>query len=484
MPPPASPRKRRGVGGWTIVGIGVGLVLLVVAVVVGLGVLRGGSEPTAETAEEPERTYPTAWDDRVAPIAEWVADERDLDFEHPVEVVFQPEDEYLEDAAGDPTAADEDEQQELDDLVALLRALGLVEGEVDLASAFSDLSSEGTLAYYDPEREMVFVRGDELTPAVRVTVAHELTHVLQDQHFDLERLADPDFEGYEGLRAMAEGDAERIEQVYVDEVLTTAEQEEYDAETEASIDGSEAALEGVPPVLSIIFGAPYALGEGFLTYRERVDGGQPWDAVLEDPPTGEELLDPAAWETDRAEVVEVEIEAPEGAEVLDEDTFDPLTWYVLLASRGDPAAALHAVDGWAGDAYVSYREDDAVCAAMAVTGDDAAATDTLHRALVDWAAGDPTGAATVELVDGTVEVRACDPGADAAATGTVSEDLLVVPYVRADLESSLVESGASEDQARCSSRSILDALTFEQLTADTLDPAVEKMITEAVLSCR
>jgi hypothetical protein len=75
---------------------------------------------------------------------------------------------------------------------------------------------------------MVFVRGDELTPAVRVTLAHELTHVLQDQHFDLQRLDEPDFEEHEGLRAMAEGDAGRIEDIYVTDVLTSAEQTAYE----------------------------------------------------------------------------------------------------------------------------------------------------------------------------------------------------------------------------------------------------------------
>ena len=49
---------------------------------------------------------------------------------------------------------------------------------------------------------------------MRVTLAHELTHVLQDQHFDLERLADPDFDRADELRAMAEGDAGRIEDAY------------------------------------------------------------------------------------------------------------------------------------------------------------------------------------------------------------------------------------------------------------------------------
>jgi len=457
------------------------VLLLVGTAVAGVGLLRGDSEPTATT---PERTYPTAWDPRIAPIAEWVADARDLEFEHPVEVVLQPEAEYLEQAAGDPAAADEETRQEMDDFVAVMRALGLVDGEVDLGQAQGDLASEGTLAYYDSRAEMVFVRGDELTPAVRVTLAHELTHVLQDQHFDLERLSDPDFEERDGLRAMAEGDAGRIEDLYIAEVFTAEERTAYEAETEASIDSGEAALEGVPPVLTAIFSAPYALGPGFLSYRERVDGGQPWDAVLQDPPSQEELLDPSAWETDRSEVAEVEVDAPDGAEVLDESTFDPLTWYLLLASRGDPAAALRTVDGWGGDAYVAYRQDDRVCAAMAVAGDDTAAVDALETALSTWAEGDPTGTTTVERVGATIEVRACDPGAEAAATGTITEELLSMLYLRADLEGSLVETGATEDQARCASRAMFETLTVEQLTATTLDPAVTEQVAAAVMGCR
>jgi hypothetical protein len=237
-------------------------------------------------------------------------------------------------------------------------------------------------------------------------------------------------------------------------------------------------------VLSAIFAAPYTLGPGFLTYREQVDGGQPWDAVLQDPPSQEELLDPSAWETDRSAVADVEVAAPDGAEVLDEDTFDPLTWYLLLASRGDPAAALRVVDGWGGDAYVAYRQDDRVCAAMAVAGDDTAALDGLETALSAWAEGDPTGTTTVERAGATVEVRVCDPGAAAAATGTVTEELLSVPYLRAELEGAVVESGATEDQARCTSRALFEVLTLEQLTATTLGPALQQQVTEAVMACR
>ena len=71
---------------------------------------------------------------------------------------------------------------------AQLRAVGLVAGGVDLLDSVSDLQQSGVLAYYDPKRERITVRGKELDVARRVTLAHELTHALQDQHFDLESL--------------------------------------------------------------------------------------------------------------------------------------------------------------------------------------------------------------------------------------------------------------------------------------------------------
>ncbi|HEX2578478.1 MAG TPA: hypothetical protein VHK88_19185, partial [Aquihabitans sp.] len=152
--------------------------LVVLALVAGGAyvVLRGGKQ------------YPSAWDPRVAPIARWVADERDLEFDHPVEVQFLSEEEYSKAATGGEAVEDPDQDAALDDALAQLRALGLVSGEVDLGEASDTLSDSGTLAYYDPSAEKVFVRGTKLTPSLRVTLAHELVHVLQDQAFDLERI--------------------------------------------------------------------------------------------------------------------------------------------------------------------------------------------------------------------------------------------------------------------------------------------------------
>jgi len=73
------------------------------------------------------------------------------------------------------------------------------------------------------------VRGTDLTDVdVRVTIVHELTHALQDQHFDLTKLDDAvETEGEDfALTALVEGDATSIEDDYLFS-LPQAEQDAY-----------------------------------------------------------------------------------------------------------------------------------------------------------------------------------------------------------------------------------------------------------------
>ena len=438
----------------------VGAAVVVAVAVAGVVIVR-------DRLDDDDSPYPDEWDAQVQPIADWVVEERELEFEHPVAVDLLTEDEYAALAADQAGALDAEEQQEAEDAVALLRALGLVSGEVDLEAAGTDLLGEGSLAFYSYEEERVYVRGDELTPSVRVTLAHELTHVLQDQHFDLGRAPEGDDEAG-SLRAIAEGDAGRIGDEYAEEELTSEERDEHEEQSSESSDTADEDLADVPPALVAFSTAPYALGEGFLAPLE--DDNAAIDDVLRDPPSEQELVDPQVRGSDRAEPVDVTApEAPDGAEVVDEDTFGPVAWFLLLATRGEPADALAVVDGWGGDAFVSYREDDRVCVEVVVAGDDDDATIAFRDALDAWAAQDPSGAATVEEADDGVRLQSCDPGADAEPVGEVPQDVVALPLIRAQLEDSLQgETTASPAEARCASDRILDELSLEQLSAEEL----------------
>src|SRR6185295_12805418 len=78
---------------------------------------------------------------------------------------------------------------QIEDATALFRAIGFIGAKVDLADAVNETQAADTIAFYDPDSKAVYVRGDgPFNVATRVTLAHELTHVLQDQHFDLTKL--------------------------------------------------------------------------------------------------------------------------------------------------------------------------------------------------------------------------------------------------------------------------------------------------------
>ena len=71
------------------------------------------------------------------------------------------------------------------------------------------------------------MRGSDLTPDVRETLAHELTHALQDQHFDLRRFENGPDGAEEAYRALYEADAVRVQFAF-DKTLPSDQQQALD----------------------------------------------------------------------------------------------------------------------------------------------------------------------------------------------------------------------------------------------------------------
>lgn len=420
-------------------------------------------------------SYPDEWDPRVADIVEFVADERGLRFQHPVHVNFLTAAEYTEASRVDvgvegPSA---EEQEQSDSLISMLRALGLVEGTFDLQEANNQIADAGTLAYYDPSTEEVYVRGTELTPAIRVTVAHELVHVLQDQHFDLERMADLDAATASSLRAIAEGDATRVEEAFVAS-LDAEDRKAYQDETAADVEAAESSLADVPPILTAMFSAPYFFGPAIVTLAHADDGNEGVDALFDALPSEFAMFDPIANPPadHRAEdQVVIELTTPEGAEELDRGSFSPVLWYLVLASRVGEIPALEAVDGIEEDGFLSYRQDGEVCVIGAARLSDEAEAEELSGVFDDWAAAGPEGASTVEVTGDRLDLTSCDPGEDASAGGEVSDELLIAPvrrtYTYADLLSVGHQRGLGDEGSRCFADGVFDVFGLDAI----LDPA-------------
>ena len=266
--------------------------------VVAAGAVAVAAIGSATGAFDTGPAHPDAWDPRVAELADFVEDERGLDFEQPVQVDFLSAREYSEATTTGAAGLADDELLELDRYAAELRAFGLATGELDLVEALNAVSDGGTLAFYDPDDERIRVRGTELTPGLRVTLVHELTHALQDQHFDLGRLYDDDLESSErtAFLGLVEGDALRVETGYTSRGLSATERQEYEQEYQGELERSREATSDVPPFVAASFAVPYALGQPLAVMLANQGGNAAVDRAFDDPPSTEEhLFDPASY---------------------------------------------------------------------------------------------------------------------------------------------------------------------------------------------
>ena len=212
-------------------------------------------------------------------------------FKHPVNVEFLDSAQF-EQQASVPQPTLKSDQTALNHALGELRALGLVHGNVNLATAENTLTQADVVGLYVPTKKTVFVRVPRVTPYVRTTLAHELTHALQDQYFDLTRLKNSAKDGDEtAVTALIEGDAVRIQNAY-EQNLSPSDQRAYESE-QAQIEKNTGQTGNVPEILSDILSFPYAFGPTFVDSLASQGGNATVDHAFRDPPVAEaQILDP------------------------------------------------------------------------------------------------------------------------------------------------------------------------------------------------
>lgn len=447
--------------------------------------------------EENGPSYPKVWDARVAPFVKIVEKKRGLTFLHPVEVRFLEDKAFEKEVTTEEKDLDKEEREEIEQFTGLMRALGLITGDVDLFEAFNDVSGTGTLAYYSPEDEQITVRGAKLTPAARATLVHELTHALQDQHFQIgdrsEKLREDLDDGastteYTVFDALIEGDAERVATLYR-ESLTPKQRKALDAGTESDVDKANKELKHVPKVVLTMVSSPYALGEALVQAVAADGGNAAIDKLFRDPPAHEAvLLDPFQVLTGDLDATEVDVpDLEDGAEEFDKGEFGVLTWYFMLAERLPLLDALAAADGWGGDAYVAFERGEDTCARIAYAGDTGQDTARMHRALQRWIAAAPGSPAEVSRDGDVVRFESCDPGTASKVGQEASVKALELAAVRTYLGLGIVKSGAPEGLARCLAGRLVREYPLSSLTDPQFgsgDPAVENRVRQLAIACR
>jgi hypothetical protein len=464
---PPVPRRRKR---WPFVVVAV----MTAAALVGAGLFF---------ARRTSSTYPSHWDSRVAPIASQVESLRGLHFEHPVAVHFVSAANF-EARVGDDGQVDASDREQIEQATAELRAAGLLGGDVDLFDAVNTAQTSGTLAYYDPHAEQIFVRGETLDVAHKVTLAHELTHVLQDQHFDLERrqdaAADSETGDTDAFTALVEGDAVRIEDAYL-ATLPAADRAAYDKQTQAEGDRFDEEAGDVPEIVKVEFGAPYAYGPYTIRTLLAAGGNRAVDAAISGPaPSGRMFIEPGALSAVAVDDPRLPRDAKPAGPVNGMSAFDI---YLVLAARGDPAGALRAADAVTGGRARTYKRGGAgaYCMQVELATQGFEGRTVLVDALRRWRTQVP--GATVDDSGKYVTFTACDPGSQATAPSTAAlQAAATLIAVRDELTAQLAENNVSADVARCTARLVTRRPTVTQLlVGDTpLSPAQQSLVRSSI----
>jgi hypothetical protein len=341
----------------------------------------GGDQAPGEVADPPAPATQSDIDAAVAEISTFVEQEEGEPFKQPVPVELLGEGDFQDRLLDDF----DDDLDLIQQEQVLYTALGLIPPDLDLVESMRSLLGAGVVGFYDPETGELVVRGAGLTPYVRTTIAHELTHALDDQYHDLDR---PEYDDAQdevafGFSAIVEGNARRVEAAYKAS-LSDDEQFQADAEEFRLSQGFD--FGSIPPVLVQLLGAPYELGQTLVDRIVDDRGNEGLAAALADPPhTSEQVIDPDAYEAGEA-AIDVPHPEPQGA-LVDEGVVGELLIQLLLAPEIGGDDAREAADGWGGDWGVTWRDGDRSCAAVTIVGDDVNDTEELRQAFDRWAQG-------------------------------------------------------------------------------------------------
>ncbi|MET1233017.1 MAG: hypothetical protein ABWY52_09240 [Candidatus Limnocylindrales bacterium] len=244
--------------------------------------------------------------------------------------------------------------------------LGYFPADTDLAALQLGLLGDQVLGYYDEDSgELAVVqRGGAFGPLERVTLAHEYTHALQDQHFDLNTLETDDLSNGDRALArmtLAEGDATLAMQQWALGNLTFEQLLEI---TTRALDAEQlAALSGVPRLLARQLEFPYLEGLVFATSLYQAGGWAAVDAAYKAPPAStEQIIHPEKYTSREAPV---EVAPPLTVADLGEgwtegwsDTLGELGIATWLEPTAGIAAAKAAAAGWGGDRVVMLEATD------------------------------------------------------------------------------------------------------------------------------
>ena len=277
--------------------------------------------------------------------------------------------------------------------------IGVIPDGTSLRQAYENYGSSQVIGYYDTiTGTLKFTGTDDPTPLERITLAHELTHAIDDQRFGLERLdqlgAACEDEDSAAATALVEGNATFFMLRWAQRFLTPAQQVQVGIEA-AQQDTSTA---GIPEFIVDLQAFPYDQGMSFIQALDARGGLGEIDKAFENlPASTEQIIHPERYPNDAptpVNVPDLSAELGEGWKDLDVMTIGEEWLRIALGLRLDASQASDAAAGWDGGTYRAWSNGDASAVVLSTVWDTPEDATEFADAMDAWIA-DGDGSATV-----------------------------------------------------------------------------------------
>jgi hypothetical protein len=257
--------------------------------------------------------------------------------------------------------------QEIETSRKTMTAFGLLPKDFAFREFMVRLLTEQVAGFYEPKTKEFFLADWNSLEAQKTVMAHELTHVLQDQHFDLRRFEKwPDGDGDRemAIHALIEGDATALMVEYTVKPfgldITRLPLSALKDMSSPADNAGMAVFASAPRAIREALIFPYAQG---LIFAQSVIKERGWAGVsrafAELPDSTEQVMHPHKYLA-REKPVKVELAdlAPtlgKDWKRIDADVSGEYGYYLALAEFVPKERAEAAAAGWGGDQYALYE---------------------------------------------------------------------------------------------------------------------------------
>ncbi len=303
-----------------------------------------------------------------------------------------------------------------------MKLLGLLPTNFDYEAETYALLEAQLAGYYEPADRTMYMAADLDDDNAKATLAHELVHALQDQHWDLgvrSKYKPGKSDLSATTSALAEGDATSA---MFDVLIAGSGRTAIDLPAEvftqqimANVSSGPSAR--APHAMRVALVAPYVFGTLFV-HALRTKGGWPLvnRAWAEGVQSTEQILHPEKWLAKEAPLV---VPAPDaqsfgaGFSELDTDTFGELGLRLTFGEWIDESRAESIARGWGGDRATLATRGDEVALALRIVYDEKAGSkrrtgaEAAFAALVEGFEAKQVGAAKAGAKSAKSQTFAC-----------------------------------------------------------------------------